>query len=346
MQCIKCSKKVYANEVCECGEKAPKKNNGAVRANSIICFILVILSVLCLVATLSLRSVVTKNLIVESIEEIEIEKIEIDGKMLNQYIFDEYINDERVSIENVDNLLKEPFIKDFLIEKVEAYQDFALNNAHAPTITADEIVNLITENEEKIYNEVGLRFLEPDKEELRESLSSLDEFAEYTEKELNDTFQSKAIQTFFSYANVVFLIVFMVVVFIQWIIVYKMNSRRASKVFGMYGVAVIIPSALILASVIVLKVLPKLDIIDELLASVKTPFMIYSIILLAVGIVLEVIAVMFGKKRKVLVSDTPEAITVNTEVTEKTVSENICPECSHSNKETAAFCSRCGAKLK
>ena len=39
MQCEKCGKKVFANETCECGQKAPKKNNGGVRANTVICFI-------------------------------------------------------------------------------------------------------------------------------------------------------------------------------------------------------------------------------------------------------------------------------------------------------------------
>lgn len=358
MQCTKCNKKVYANEVCVCGEKAPKKNNGAVRFNTIVCFILVFISALSLITTLSLRTIVNDNLIVEVIEDVKLEELEIDGKKLDQVIFDEYINDDRVSIENVDNLLQDPFIKDFLIEKVEAYQDFALDKGDAPVVTADEIVNLITENEDKIYNEVGLRFLEPDKEELRESLGSLDEFEEFTNDFLNTGFGSRLVQTYFSYANVIFHIVLMVVIFIQWFVVYKANSRRAAKMMSKYSIALIIPSALILIAILLVKIIPDLNIADELLSSVLKTFMIYSAILIIVGLVPEMFAVIADKSYKssktvteIKTKETtviPEPIAENNKADNEpqVSSENVCPQCSHNNKENSAFCSRCGTKLK
>ena len=36
MLCKNCGEKVFANEVCVCGEKAPKKNSGGVAVNSVI----------------------------------------------------------------------------------------------------------------------------------------------------------------------------------------------------------------------------------------------------------------------------------------------------------------------
>ena len=51
MLCKNCGEKVFANEVCVCGEKAPKKNSGGVAVNSVICFIVLIISAICLIIT-------------------------------------------------------------------------------------------------------------------------------------------------------------------------------------------------------------------------------------------------------------------------------------------------------
>lgn len=399
MQCEKCNKKIYANETCECGQKAPKKNNGGVGANSVICFILLMISATCLILTLSLRTVVNKNTLVKVIEDVELAELKVDdGKKLDQYIYDEYIDDERITIENVDNVLEDPFIKDFLIEKVNAYQDFALDKGDTPYITADEVVKLIEDNEELLYNEAGLRFLEPDKAELRDDLSDLNDFERFSRNFLDTSFGSKLVQTFFSYANVIFLIVLMLVIFIQWIIVYKANARRAAKMLSKYGVALIISSGYILlpafVSVIAMKVLSALDIMDKMLMSATIPFIVYSAIILAIGIIITVISARTNKKYKtrnlvgeigndsmptiatenleVPVStpvnenvsnnlETPVSMPVAessvdnleapvstpvTESAEKMSKSNICSKCTHQNKESAAFCSRCGNKLK
>ena len=366
MQCENCGKKVYANETCVCGQKAPKKNNGGVRTNTVICFILLMISALCLILTLSLRTVVNKNLLVKSVEEVELAEIEVDdGKKLDQYIYDEYIADERITVENVDNLLKDPFIKDFLVEKINAYQNFALDDGELPYITSDDIVKLIDDNQELLFNEAGLRFLEPDKADLKEDLSALDDFEKFSKDVLDTTFMTKLVQTFFSYANVIFLIVFMAVIFIQWLIVYKVNERRASKMMIKYGIAVLIPSLLVLASVLTFTFVPDIDMADQILSSVKTPFYVLSLVFIALGGFIMAVGVAANKKYKssktigevqteipVAPLNTPvepSADQTEQSVTEnvtKAESQNICPQCSFENKETASFCSRCGTKLK
>ena len=298
MQCTKCHKKVYANELCVCGEKAPKKHNVAVAINSIVCFLIVLISTLCLILTLSLRTVVNDNLLVDAIEDVKLAELRVDDKKLNEYIYDEFIEDERITIDNVNNLLEEPFIKDFLIEKVEAYNDYLLDKADAPYITADDVIGLIEENEELLYEEAGLRFLDADKEELRQELEGLDEFKVFTDDFLNSYFGSALVQTYFSGANAVFLIVLLVVVLIQWFAVYVANSRRAGKMALKYGIAVLIPSVIFIAGVLTLVIMPSLEIADELLASAKFTFLINSLIMLFVGIVFTVIGIMSGRSYK------------------------------------------------
>lgn len=390
MQCENCGKKVYANEVCSCGVRAPKKNSGGVHVNTVICFILLLLAALCLVMTLSLRTVINKNKLVESIEEIKLADIEVDdNKKLDQYIYEEYVDDPRITVENVGNLLEEPFIKDFIIEKIQDIQDFGLGKSDYKYITSDDIVKLIDDNADVLYEEAGLRFLDPDKAELKEELSGLDKFAE--SDFLNSYFGSALVHTFFSYANVVFLIILMVAIFIQWLVVYKLNDRRISKMLIKYGIATVIPSGIVfVTSVSPIRISNGIKVADNILGSAMLPFILYSAIVLAVGIAFIVIGAVANKKYKnAATSDgtvsnntysgtvstnsaaapqpaaKPEVKqevkpTADTEIipevkteSKPSVSEskvenkgNTCPQCSHVNKEDAAFCSRCGTKLK
>ncbi|MCM1227996.1 MAG: zinc ribbon domain-containing protein [Clostridium sp.] len=355
MQCENCGKKVFANEKCKCGKKAPGKNNGIVHVNTIICFVILMLAVMSLVLTLSLRTTANKNLIVKSVEEVDLADIEIDhGKKLDRYIYDEFIDDPRITVENVDNLLKDPFIKDFIIEKVEAYQDFGFGGDEVPYITADEIVELIDKNSELLENEAGLRFLDADKEELRGELSALNGFERFSNDFLDTAIGSRFVQTFFSYANVVFEIVLMAVIFIQWLIVYKANDRRVSKMVYKYGIAVAVPSVLVLAMSVMIKISKDMEIADKLLGSAMTPFIAYSAALLALGIILTVIGILGSKTSEnanVITAETSSAKPVQTasaavQTNNRNANANICPNCSHQNKETSAFCSRCGTKLK
>lgn len=370
MQCEECGKKVYANEVCSCGLKAPKKNNGKVAANTIICFILLMITVFSLILTLSLRTAVNKNMVIESIEEAELSEIVVDGKKLDQYIYDEYVDDPRITVENVNNLLKEDFIKNFITEKAEAYQDYFLDKGEMPYITSDEIIELIDDNADILYEEAGLRFLEGDKEELRRELSKLDSFKKDSDDFFNSSFGSALPQTYFSYANVVFLSIMMAVIFIQWLIFYKANSRRASKMIYKYGLAAAIPSFIILVTAVVCRF--AVDPVGKLFGSAAVTFMIYSVIFLFIGIIFTALGIIANKhyksslsestaksidktgvvpeddKQSLLASDAnPSAeISASGEAPPIEPIKNICPTCSFVNKDTSKYCSRCGTKLK
>ena len=82
MLCKNCGEKVFANEVCVCGEKAPKKNSGGVAVNSVICFIVLIISAICLIITLSLRTIVNRDMLIKAVNKADLSKIEVDDGML------------------------------------------------------------------------------------------------------------------------------------------------------------------------------------------------------------------------------------------------------------------------
>lgn len=303
MNCKKCGRKIYSKETCSCGEKAPNLHGKGVAVNTIICTVILVLSVVSLILSVSLRNIVNKNLIVNTIENVNLCDLEVENDFgqkvkLDQYIYEEFIDDNRITVQNVDNILNNPFIKNFIIEKVEGYQKFFLDEGEMEYITSDDIVSLIEENSDLLYNEAGLNFLEPDKAELRESLSDLDEFSSFCRNYLTGWFTSGYVQTYFSLAFVNFLEVLLIIVLIQWLVVYRLNGRRVFKALKKYSISVIVPSAIFFLATIPTIFLDKNSIVYSLTHDIKKPFMLSSGIILAAGIVMLIVSIIFSGKRK------------------------------------------------
>ncbi len=377
MICKNCGQKVYAKEICDCGEKAPNPHGKGVAVNSVICTIILVLSVFAFIATASLRNIVNKNLLVKTIEQVDLCSLEIedDGSKvkLDQYIYDEFIGDERITVENVDNIPNPPFIKEFVIEKIEGYQDFFMDRGDMEFITSDDIVNLIDENSELLYNEAGLNFLGPDKEALKSDLSVLDDFSRFCNDYLTGWFTGGLIQTYFSLLFLNFLEVLFVIILIQWLLVYRFNGRRMSSALRKYSLAVIIPSGIVFADSMTMLFYDKNSIAGAFTSQIRNTFIISSAIVLGFGIVLLIISILTGRKKKPAavntVSDAAETKSAENTITEakESVSDTsfapsdnsvqaetsiqsepkkvFCIKCGAENKENSKFCSKCGEKL-
>lgn len=371
MICKNCGKKVYAKEICDCGEKASNPHGKGVAVNSIICTIIVVLSVFAFITTASLRNIVNKNLLVKTIEKVDLCSLELndDGEKikLDQYIYDEFIADERITVQNVDNILNAPFIKEFVIEKIEGYQDFFMDRGEMEFITSDDIVNLIDENSELLYNEAGLNFLGPDKEALKNDLAVLDDFSKFCNDYLTGWFTAGLVQTYFSLLFLNFLEVLIIAVLIQWLLVYRYNGRRMSSALRKYSLSLIIPSAIVFIASVLLLLFKENSIVGAFTSQIRNSFIISSGIVLGFGILLLVISILTGKKKisanKAVESNNISEITanepkINTESSQvnendSSYSESVsaepkkvfCIKCGAENKENSKFCSKCGEKL-
>ena len=382
MICKNCGKKVYAKEICECGEKAPNPHGKGVAVNSVICTIILVMSVIAFIMTVSLRNIVNKNLLVETIEQVDLCSLEIkdDGEKvkLDEYIYEEFIGDERITVQNVDNILNAPFIKDFVIEKIEGYQDFFMDRGEMEYITSDDIVNLIDENSELLYKEAGLNFLEPDKEALKENLAVLDDFSKICNDYLTGWFTGGLIQTYFSLLFVNFLEVLIIVILVQWLLVYRFNGRRMSSALRKYSIAMIVPSAIGFVGSVLLLFADKKSILGALTGNIRSSFIISSGIVLGFGVVMLLISILTGRKKADAVNTVADtaaepisesfAETAEEKTSEEGVQENVpdmlfapsaeesamaeaksltmfCTRCGAENRENSKFCSKCGNKF-
>ncbi|MGN0622048.1 MAG: zinc ribbon domain-containing protein [Porcipelethomonas sp.] len=397
MKCSDCGKKVFAGETCECGVKAPNSHGFGVGISSVIFFIIVLLSTLCLIVTLSLRTIVSKDMLHSEVDELNLAEIMVNDQKLDEYILEKFIDDDRITVENVDNVLADPFIAGFVKEKLDAYTDFCMDEGEIPEITADEIIKLIEDNEDLLYNEAGLKFLEEDKEELRSNLDpALSKYNEFCRSTGDSWYFAGAVHTFFSVWNVISIAVLLFVVFVNWLIVYKLNSRRISKMLRKYSIAVLIPSFILLIGSVSVPFILKgtgadsaYDILKgfNFRSDIKMPFILYSASAAAAGAILFVLSVIFKGEKKtaapseVYYSSEEELSSAQTDVQNGFAENNTqnkvydeksapdasaamnpddnhtavlpeqeflpgkCSNCGHQNRETAAFCSKCGTKL-
>ncbi|MGN0614514.1 MAG: zinc-ribbon domain-containing protein [Porcipelethomonas sp.] len=336
MVCKSCGNKVYAGEICSCGERVDVPHRKGVAVNTVICTIVLVMSVIALILTASFVNIVKKDMLIDTIEKVNIAELEVkDGSgekvRLDKYIYDNFVDDDRITVENVNNVLSDPFIKDFLIEKIDGYQKFFTAEGDMVYITSDDIINLIDENSTLLYNEAGLNFLEPDKEELRDSLSGLDSFSDFCRNYLTGWFTGGLIQTYFSFPFVCFLGALLVVIMVQWLAVYRLNGRRMIKVLKKYGIAVIVPSAVFFAASVSLLFAGDNSVLGALTSKVKLPFMLYSGIALAVGVLLLAAYLVFGRRKTVPAAEgkagaAPEADVPAVSVTDMTGSADIIPD--------------------
>lgn len=303
MKCKNCGEKIYAKEICQCGEKAPNIHGKGVAANTIICAVILVVSVISLILSITLRNIVNNDLLAKTVENINLCDIEVENKdgnviKLDQYIYDEFVDDSRITVQNVDNVLNDPFIKKFITEKIQGYQKFLLDEGEMVYITSDDIVNLIEENSNLLYNEAGLNFLEPDKAELKNNLSGLDKFSDFSKNYMTGWFSSSFVQTYFSQYFVYFLIALIAVILIQWVVVYYLNGRRILKALKKYSIAIVAPSSLIFLTSIVPIFFDDKGLAYSLTNEIKTPLMMSSGIILAAGVILLVISIVFSINKK------------------------------------------------
>lgn len=301
MNCKNCGKKVFAKEVCQCGEKAPNVHGTGVAVNSVICSILLVLTVFSLIISASLRYIVNKDLLAQAVQDMDLTQIVVENDSgedvkLDQFVYDKYINDERITVQNVDNVLNDPFIKNFLLEKLHGYQKYFMDEGDMVSITSDEIIDLIDKNQNLLFREAGLRFLEPDKQELRESLEGLDKFSEFCNDHVAGRLGGEFVKTYFSLAYVNFLEVFLVIILVQWLLVYKFNNRRMIRALRKFSIAFIIPSALIFIPTLMGKLFKVFS--WKSAQELWKPFIFSSGILLAVGVILLIVSLIFGRKKE------------------------------------------------
>lgn len=241
-----------------------KKKYGKVKfvLLNILCFALVLVLSLSLMLSLNLRMMVQEEQIPIAAQDMPLESIPIDGSTMAEYVHRHFVQDDRVSVESVEKVMKEGTFADFAAELTERYNTYLRDGGEFPSVSADEFVKLIEENQDLILQETGLRFLEPDKQKLRESMSDMvEEWNAAAADTMHKGVKAFAVKAVLSIWLPIVLGVLLLALLVWMIVIHVRSAAPVSKAFKTYGVAVFIPSVLMTA----------LSILSDIIVAVKLP---------------------------------------------------------------------------
>lgn len=233
--------------------KAQKKGNtAAVVLISILCFILTWILTTNLMGILLLRQYAVERAVPAAMSEIVLKDVTVrnaDGSIstASEFIMDNYVEDDRVTLQNIENILDQGSFTDFASTKAEQYNRFLLGEGEMPVLEAEEFVALIEQNEDLIYRETGLQFLEPDKQKLRTNLDMvLSGLNPVLDRTMNKGISGFAFRSLFSVWLEVVLGILLLLVLIGMIILYARNHKSVGTGLKVYSIAGFIPCILLL----------------------------------------------------------------------------------------------------
>jgi hypothetical protein len=229
-----------------------KKSTVSVVMLSILCFVLTLLLSAGVLSCTTLRLMALNNSVPEAVQIIPLEELPVqcaDGTQvtLAQYILDNYVEDDRVSVEQVEELLQDGTFSLFTGELTQQYNDYLLGNGDFPEITAEDIVQLITENEDLIFEKTSLEFLEPDKQKLRKNLEEpLTDCNQTLRSMMQKGVRGFAVRSIFSVWLIITLGVLLLAILIWMLVFYVRGRKRVGTALKLYSIAAFVPCLLLL----------------------------------------------------------------------------------------------------
>lgn len=224
----------------------------AVVAVSILCFILTWILTVNLMGIILLRQYALHRAVPAAVSEIVLKDVTVrdeDGSIstASEFIMENYVEDDRVTLQNIENILDQGSFTDFAATKAEQYNRFLLGESEMPVLEADEFVALIEQNQDLIYRETGLEFLEPDKEKLRSNLDAVfSRLNPSLDRSMNKGISGFALRSLFSVWLEVTVGVLLLLILAGMIVLYARNHKSVGTGLKVYSIAGFIPCILVL----------------------------------------------------------------------------------------------------
>ncbi len=279
---------------------------------SSLCFLLVMLLSILLMVSLSLRIMVQEKRLPTAVGQVELAKLPVNDKTMAEYVLDHFIQDERVTVENVQTVMEEGTFSAFLTELTERYNTYLTEGGEFPQLSEEDFVRLIEENADLIYTETGLEFLDPDKQKLRENLAPMvEEWNLTAARSLHKGVSGGAVKATISLWLPIVLGVLLLLLLVWMIVIHVRRAAPVGNACKTYGIAVLIPSVLLTALVVLSDVLVavKLPVFGKADAVIFETSEVFVVGILAAAVLIGVGALcnLIAKKRQ------PAAVTASDE---------------------------------
>ncbi len=180
------------------------------------------------------------------LEDITIEKNENEKESLAQYILDNFVKDDRITAEQIQKILESGDFTTWAGWMVSKYSDYLSDTndekSEFPELSEEDIIALIEENADLIYQETGLRFLEPDKEKLLDTLKApVEEIDEHLDNSLNSGAGGVLTKFFLSWQCWTVSGIILVLLLMWEIVIHKRSQKRTGSALQAYSIAGALP---------------------------------------------------------------------------------------------------------
>ncbi len=218
----------------------------------LVCILLFVVLLVGAVANI-VKNTLSEDTVTEIVDDIEISDITVGDLMdcedsdmsLSEYIYsqmdEEVLDNYGVTEKQVEELLEEDDIKDFLTDIMADYCDYICTGDTTPKITSKKIISLVEDNEDKIYEITGYQVKESDYELIRNleddgTLDALD--VSVLEEENSDIFEKiNLARTFLS--TWVFIIIIIVAILLC-VAIFFLCERNILNAACSVGIVVLI----------------------------------------------------------------------------------------------------------
>lgn len=205
---------------------------------NIICIILTVLFTTVLISQLTMRAAVKQNSIDDAIKNIDYSKlmVRVSDEIIpfDKYINDYYIIDNTITDEEINELLKNSTASDFISLKYSELKQYLLGGSYKiPTITAEEIANLLDENKDMIYSNSSIKFLSDDHSEL---ISSLEGPLKSFNASISESSAISTVKFAISLVILILSIVILCVILFVWSINYSSVQSKIYPAIRNFGI--------------------------------------------------------------------------------------------------------------
>lgn len=258
--CVHCGAKVKKTGMPEKPAQESKNKKELILAHITAGFISILIFCGILMGTLifAVRSATTDEAIRSLVYEIDIANIRV-GDMLNasdsdmtlsEYIYEgsnpDLLKEYSISESDIEEILEDDDLKDFLSEKLSEYSDYIYSGGTAPKVTAREIIKLLEKNEKTFYRITGYQLGEEDYRKIRETLDGgeldlLD--MSLLEEQYGTTFKTLNIGLSYS-----FLMLLTVIELLLCILLYVLYREQIADAFLYLGITFIAAGFVMAAS--------------------------------------------------------------------------------------------------
>lgn len=258
---------------------------------NIICSIFLILSTTTLITSISLKSVLEKNVLSNSLQNIDISKLEVNSIIKNEDLkqpltLDEFIYeqtyDERITQEGIQKILSDKRINDFLESKVKNYTEFIQGKEIMPRLSYEEIEIFIRNNEDLIKQNTEIELVPEDYEEFKLSASKIvNNYNESIEETLVNSGFSKKIKFFISKYFIYINVILMTLTLSIWMLIYNKYNFNYKLMLQLYGLNIIITlfGLISIYLLVIEKAISKFTIFKELSEILKQTIISNSLVI-------------------------------------------------------------------